>query len=125
MRKAVILPALAALVALAGFSTDRWLHPPFPVPNVSAKEAVKKLEASDGVLAELAAEGDARWFIARKGAGIGAVDEAIKRMSETEGWTFADKEGAGLFFEKDGERRVATARIWNRGYVLVKVQDLR
>lgn len=60
----------------------------------------------------------------RIGDGSGAVDDAVKRMNEAEGWTFTSKEGAGLFFEKDGERRIATTRIWNRKYVLVKVQDL-
>jgi len=117
--------ALAVLVALVGFlfGMNRWFDPPLPVPDISAKEAVKRLEAADRVLAELASEGDVRWYIARNGEGIGAVDDAVKRMSEAEGWTFTGKEGAGLFFEKDGERRIATTRIWNRKYVLVKVQD--
>ncbi|CAG5088908.1 Putative uncharacterized protein [Thermobacillus xylanilyticus] len=125
-RGLVLGAASAVLVALVGFLfvMNRWFYPPLPVPDVSAKEAVKKLEASDRVLAELASAGGVRWYIDRNGEGIGAVDDAVKRMSEAEGWTFTSKEGAGLFFEKDGERRIATTRIWNRKYVLVKVQDL-
>lgn len=56
------------------------------------------------MLAELAGEGGARWYIARMDGGVGSVDEAVRRMHEAEGWTFTDKLGAGLFFEKDGER---------------------
>lgn len=117
--------ALVVLAALVGFLSgmNRWFDPPLPVPDVSAKEAVKRLEAADGLLAELASEGGVRWYIARYDGGMGAFDDAVKRMSEAEGWTCTGKEGAGLFFEKDGERRIATTRIWNRKYVLDKVQD--
>jgi len=116
--------AILAAVLSGGLLMGRLTDPPLPVPNVSGKEAVKKLEAFGGGPAELAAEDGARWYIARFDGGIGAVDEAVRRMSEAEGWPFAGKDGAGLFFEKDGDRRVATTRIWNRRDVIVKVRNL-
>lgn len=44
-------------------------------------------------------------------------------MIGSNGWEFKEKDGAGLFFEKDGERLVATTEMWGKHYVLVNVQS--
>lgn len=41
-------------------------------------------------------------------------------MVVSNGWEFKDKDGAGLFFEKDGEELIATTQMWTKNYVLVK-----
>ncbi|PTQ55333.1 MAG: hypothetical protein BSOLF_2436 [Candidatus Carbobacillus altaicus] len=33
------------------------------------------------------------------------------------------KDGAGLFFEKDGEELIITTQMWTEKYVLVKIQS--
>lgn len=35
-------------------------------------------------------------------------------MIGSNGWEFKEKDGAGLFFEKDGERLVATTEMWGK-----------
>lgn len=44
-------------------------------------------------------------------------------MIGSKGWEFKEKDGAGLFFEKDGERLLVTTQMWTKKYVLVQVQN--
>ncbi|WP_226087599.1 hypothetical protein [Mesobacillus sp. S13] len=53
--------------------------------------------------------------------GITIADENIKQMIGSSGWEFKEKDGAGLFFEKDGRRLIATTQMWTGKYVLVKI----
>jgi len=48
-------------------------------------------------------------------------DENIKQMIGSNGWEYKEKDGAGLFFEKDGKRLIATTQMWTKDYVLVKI----
>ena len=99
-------------------------YPSLPIDNLSAKEVIKKLKNSDNKVVEIAVEGDTIWFITRTdNQGILIADENIKQMLGSNGWEFKDKDGSGLFFEKDGERLIATAQMWTKKYVLVKVQN--
>lgn len=50
--------------------------------------------------------------------------ELLKERMNREGWTFTHQEGAGYFFEKDGQEKVVTIKkLWNRHYVLYDVED--
>ena len=44
-------------------------------------------------------------------------------MVKQKGWSFKDKEGSGLFFEKNSERIIVTTEMWMRKYVLIKVPE--
>ena len=59
-------------------------------------------------IAKIGVEGEAIWYITRSD---GNVDEKIKKMITAQGWTFKEKEGAGLFFEKDGELLIVTTQM--------------
>ena len=48
-------------------------------------------------------------------------DENIKQMIGSNGWEYKEKDGAGLLFEKDGKRLIATTQMWTKDYVLVKI----
>ncbi|MEK9197025.1 hypothetical protein [Ureibacillus sp. FSL E2-3493] len=37
------------------------------------------------------------------------------------GWTLTDKDGSGLFFEKQGEKLIVTTQKWTSEYVLVDI----
>lgn len=51
-------------------------------------------------------------------------NELLKAKMKDKGWTFVQQEGAGYFFEKNGQETIITARqIWNRYYVVYKVAD--
>lgn len=50
--------------------------------------------------------------------------ELLKERMSKEGWAFTHQEGAGYFFEKDGQEKVVTiTKLWNRHYVLYDVED--
>jgi hypothetical protein len=103
---------------------NKLYYPSLPLDNLSAKEAIGKLEKSDSKVVEIAIEDDTIWYITRTGnEGISRADENIKQMIRSNGWEFKEKDGSGLFFEKDGERLIATTQMWNKKYVLVKVQS--
>ncbi len=103
---------------------NKLYYPPLPIHDVSAKEAIEKLKESDGKITEIAVEGDSIWYItSSENKGITIADENIKQMVVSNGWEFKQKEGSGLFFEKDGERLAATTQMWTKNYVLVKIQS--
>lgn len=97
-------------------------YPSLPIDDMSAKEAIDILGESESKIAEIAVEGDFIWYITRsENKGIAIADENIKHMIGSNGWEFKEKDGAGLFFEKDGRRLIATTQMWTKNYVLVKI----
>lgn len=101
---------------------NKLYYPPLPVAGLSAKEAVDSLNDSDGKLAQIADEGGFLWYIARiDNKGIEGADDKVKQLVAAKGWSFKGKDGAGLFFEKDGERLIATTQMWTAKYVLIQV----
>lgn len=113
------------MVAFALFLfVNESYYPSLPIDHLSAKEAIEKLENSDNKVVEIAIESDTIWYITRtENQGVLIADENIKQMIGSNGWEFKEKDGGGLFFEKGGERLVATTQMWSEKYVLVKVQN--
>ena len=101
---------------------NKLYYPSLPMEDLSAKEAINKLKESDSNIAEIAVVGDSIWYItSSEGKGILNADERIKQLVISNGWEFKQKDGSGLFFEKDGERLIATTQMWTKNYVLVKI----
>ncbi|WP_017754016.1 hypothetical protein [Calidifontibacillus oryziterrae] len=125
MKKVGFISIVIVIVIFALFIfVIQSYHPPLPIENLTAKEVIEKLEETDSQLVEISVEDDTIWYITRtQNGGISIADENIKQMIGTKGWEFKGKDGAGLFFEKDGERLVVTTQMWSKKYVLVKVQS--
>lgn len=117
----IILGIVVVIVAVYMF-VNKSYYPSLPIENLSAKEAIKKLKNSDEKIVEIATDADYIWYITED-KGISLADDNIKQMIGSKGWEFKEKDGAGLFFEKDGERLVVTTQMWTKKYVLVKVQS--
>lgn len=99
-------------------------YPSLPIENLSAKEVIEKLEESNSEIVELAIEEDTIWYITRaENQGVSLADEHIKQLIGSHGWEFIEKDGSGLFFEKNGDRLIATTEMWTKKYILVKVQS--
>lgn len=111
------------IAAIAVFVFINKLHyPSLPIDNISAKEAIDLLDESNSKIAKIAVEGDSIWYITgSENRGYSIADENIKQMISSNGWVFKEKDGAGLFFEKDGKRLIATTEMWTKNYVLVKI----
>ncbi|KKK36070.1 hypothetical protein WQ57_21360 [Mesobacillus campisalis] len=117
----MILCLFIAVIAVFAF-VNKFHYPSLPIDDTSAKEAIDILKESENKIAEIAVEGDSIWYITRSGnKGISVADENIKQMIGSNGWEFKEKDGAGLFFEKDGRRLIATTQMWTENYVLVKI----
>lgn len=116
---------LAALFVVSGVLIDsnKLLYPPLPIDSLTPKEAIQKLNASPVDLVVLSNDKKATWYLTAISArGIQKVDEDIQQMMANEGWAFLEKEGSGLFFEKNGERSIVTTEMWTKQYVLVQIQ---
>ena len=116
---------LAALFVVSGVLIDsnKLLYPPLPIDSLTPKEAIHKLNASPVDLVALSNDKKATWYLTAISArGIQKVDEDIQQMMANEGWAFLEKEGSGLFFEKNGERSIVTTEMWTKQYVLVQIQ---
>lgn len=116
---------LAALFVVIGVLIDsnKLLYPPLPIDSLTPKEAIQKLNASPVALVALSNDKNTTWYLTAISArGIQKVDEDIQQMMANEGWAFLEKEGSGLFFEKNGERSIVTTEMWTKQYVLVQIQ---
>ncbi|MGV2942548.1 hypothetical protein AB5I83_23600 [Mesobacillus sp. LC4] len=122
MKKVGFILGIAIVIIAVFIFVNKLYYPSLPIENLSAKEAIDKLKESESKIAEIAVEGDSIWYITRsENKGISIADETIKQMIGLNGWKFKEKDGAGLFFEKDGRRLIATTQMWTGNYVLVKI----
>lgn len=118
MKKVGVLILLFVGLTAIVFSFNQFVYPPLPIESHSGKEVVKILEKSNQEVAEIGVEAGTIWFITKNDHD---VDGKIQLMMEEKGWVFQEKDGAGLFFERDGERLIVTTEMWSKKYVLVKV----
>ncbi|MCM3758996.1 hypothetical protein M3197_16275 [Sporosarcina aquimarina] len=121
-RFGIILGLLLIVVAVLLF-VNKSYYPPLPVDNLSAKEAIEKLKNTDEKIVEVATEKDSIWYITKsENKGMSLADDNIKQIIGSKGWRFKNQDGAGLFFENDGEELIVTTEMWTTKYVLVQVQ---
>jgi hypothetical protein len=122
MNKVGFILGIAIVIITVFIFANKLYYPTLPIENLSAKEAIDKLKESESKIAEIAVEGNSIWYItSSENQGISIADENIKQMIGSNGWEFKEKDGAGLFFEKDGRRLIATTQMWTGNYVLVKI----
>ncbi|MGY4795672.1 hypothetical protein ACVNNN_11750 [Lysinibacillus fusiformis] len=116
---------IAALLAVSAVFIDsnKLFYPLLPIDSLTPKEAIQKLNTSPFDVVALSNDRKATWYLTAISArGIQKVDEDIQQMMANEGWAFLEKEGSGLFFEKNGERSIVTTEMWTKQYVLVQIQ---
>lgn len=124
MKKIAYILAIVLVIFALFIFVNKSYYPSIPIDNLTAKEAIEKLEKSDSKVVEIAEDDAAIWYITRtENEGISIPDDNIKQMIGSKGWEFKEKDGAGLFFEKEGVDLVATTQMWTKKYVLVKIQS--
>ncbi|WP_312125469.1 hypothetical protein [Lysinibacillus boronitolerans] len=123
MKKIGLLIVALFVVSGVFIDSNKLLYPSLPIDSLTPKEAIQKLNASPVDLVALSNDKKATWYLTAISArGIQKVDEDIQQMMANEGWAFLEKEGSGLFFEKNGERSIVTTEMWTKQYVLVQIQ---
>nr|WP_106779360.1 hypothetical protein [Lysinibacillus timonensis] len=124
MKKLGLILGIVIVLIAVFIIINKSYYPPLPIDNISAKEVIDKLEESDRKIVEIAEEEGTIWYVTKtENQGILKADENIKQLIQSNGWAFKEKDGAGLFFEKDGERLIVTTQMWSKKYVLVQVQS--
>ncbi|WP_155591045.1 hypothetical protein [Lysinibacillus cavernae] len=122
MKKLTLLIMAFFTVSTIFIYSNKLYYPSLPIDSISPKEAIQTINASNHDLVELSKDRNATWYITKFSVvGIQQVDDNIKQLIGNNGWEYIEKEGSGLFFEKNGERLIVTTEMWTKQYVLVKV----
>ncbi len=124
MKNIGIALCVIAVIAAMFIYVNKLYYPSLPIENLTAKEAIEKLNNSKEKIVEIATDATSTWYITNsEHKGIWIADENIKQMIVSNGWEFKAKEGAGLLFEKEHEQLIVTTQMWTKKYVLVQVQN--
>lgn len=122
MKKVIITFTLGALCVLAIplVFYNQFYYPPLPIETMSKKQVLDIVNDSDEAIIKLTNEDGRDWYITAKRNTL-EVAEIVEDMLRQQGWIFTEKDGSGLFFERNSERLIATTEIWGSDYVLVKI----
>ncbi|MFJ7730316.1 hypothetical protein ACIQXF_00345 [Lysinibacillus sp. NPDC097231] len=122
MKKVLVTFTLGtiSILVIAFVFHHKLYYPSLPIENISKKEVVEKINNSDKQIVKLTNENSREWYITSE-RNQSEVDEIIKKMVSQNGWTFVQKEGSGLFFEKQGEQLIITTQKWTGNYLLIKI----
>lgn len=120
MKKLLLAIGLIIIFVGAFVFYNKLYYPSLPIENMSKKEVLEKLNNSDEKIVKLSNENGQEWYIISE-RNISLADEIIKEMVSQYGWVFKQKDGSGLFFEKQGENLIVSTKMWTGDYVLVKI----
>lgn len=120
MKKVFVAIGFIILIAGALVFYNKLYYPALPIENISKKEVLEKVNTTDKPIVLLSNENGQEWYIVNA-PNTSESDEIIKRMVSQSGWTFTDKDGSGLFFEKQGKKLIVTTQKWTSEYVLVEI----
>ena len=120
MKKLLIVFGVIFLIYGVFVFYNKLYYPPLPIENLSKKEVLDKLNDSNEQIVHLSKENNYEWYIINE-RNMASADEMIKKLVSKNGWVFKQKDGAGLFFEKQGNRLIVTTQKWTGDYVLVQI----
>lgn len=104
----VIAFSLVSIIAAAIFINNIGYH------NI---KLITELNKNSNQILKMEKEGD---YLTKANA---QNERLIKKMIK-EGWNFIDQEGAGYFFEKNGQETIITVKqMWSRHYVVYRVTN--
>lgn len=117
----IVFGVMVAIIVVFVF-INKLYYPSLPITGISPKEVIEKLNTSDSKIVQIADEGNSHWYITRtENKGTSISDDNIKQLITSNGWEFKEKDGSGLFFERDNERLIVTTQMWTGKYVLVNI----
>lgn len=120
MKKLLLTFGFIILFAGAFVFYNKLYYPSLPIQNISKKEAIDQARHSNQPIVKLAAEAGQDWYIINERSTL-LADEIIIDMLSAQGWVLKQKEGSGLFFEKNDESLIVTTQKWTGKYTLVRV----
>lgn len=120
MKKIFITVGLIGVFVGAFVFYNKLYYPSLPIETISKKEVIEKLNHADKKIIKLTSENGKEWYIVNE-QNQSSVDEIIKEMMNEKDWVFKEKDGSGLFFEKQGEDLIITTQKWTGDYSLVDI----
>lgn len=120
MKKWLVAMGLIIVSVGAFVFYNKLYYPPLPIENISKKEVIEKLHDSNEKIIKLSNENGSEWYIINERNQV-ATDAIIQELASQNGWVFKQKEGSGLFFEKQGESLIVSTEMWTGNYVLAKI----
>ena len=120
MKKVLLIIGLIILFVGGVVFYNKLYYPMLPIENMSKKEVLEKVNDSDNQIIQLSKENNIEWYIIKE-RNISDADEMIIELVSQKGWMFKEKEGSGLFFEKEDEKLIVTTQKWTSDYLLVKI----
>lgn len=120
MKRLLVTFGLIIVLAGAFIVYNKLYYPPLPIETISKKEVIEKLNKSDEKIIKLTSENGREWYIVNE-PNQSIVDEIIIDMLNQKEWRFKQKDGSGLFFEKQHEGLIITTQKWTDDYSLVDI----
>ena len=120
MKKILIAILLTLSIAGVYIFMNKLYYPPLPIESMSKKEVVHALKSSDEKIVPLTVENGKQWVLINERSQP-IIDELIIDMLQNYGWIFKEKEGSGLFFEKQNTKLIVTTQKWTGNYTLVDI----
>lgn len=117
-----VLLTIGIIIFLVGVFVfyNKLYLPQLPIENISKKTVIEKIKDSETQMVKLSNENGLEWYVIKE-RDTSVADEMISEMLDQNGWTFKQKEGNGLFFERHGENLIVSTQMWTGDYVLVKI----
>jgi len=82
-----------------------------PLPVITG---ILRITLIEGQIAQISDEPEK--YIVKKKDGY----EPFIRLMKKNGWTYIEQMGAGLVFEKDGEKHISVSRMLTRFYIVIR-----
>ncbi|MFC9540202.1 hypothetical protein ACFTQ7_10000 [Lysinibacillus sp. NPDC056959] len=120
MKKVLLTIGIIIFLVGAFVFYNKLYLPPLPIENISKKTVIEKIKDSKIQMVKLSSENGQEWYVIKE-RDTSVADEMIREMLDQNGWTFKQKEGNGLFFERHGENLIVSTQMWTGDYVLVKI----
>ena len=120
MRKIGIVIGVIVLLVGGYVFYNKLYYPPLPIESITKKEVIEKLNNSDVKIIKLTVENGKEWYIVNERNQLNVGEIIIEMMSQKD-WVFQEKDGSGLFFEKQGKRLIVTTQQWTGNYSLVDI----
>ncbi|MFJ8511567.1 hypothetical protein [Lysinibacillus xylanilyticus] len=117
-----VLLTIGIIIFLVGafvFYSKLYL-PSLPIENISKKTVIEIINDSETRMVKLSNENGQEWYVIKE-RNTSVADEMIKEMLDQNDWTFKQKDGNGLFFERHGENLIVATQKWTEDYLLVKI----
>lgn len=122
MKKIILVVTGILFIAGIFILVSKLYDPPSPIPHFSAKEILHTLDDTNDEVIMLTKEDNQTWYMTKSNNnGVEEADAKIKEMLTSKGWSYKDKDGSGLIFEKNSEKIIVTTEMWTSKYVLIKV----